>query len=86
MKVHFLKIKEEYAKEKDLGNKMFEIRKNDKDFKVGDFVRYIVVNDDGIITENENECLENKLFEITYITDYEQKRGFVVFGEKEVIL
>ena len=86
MKVHILKIKEEYAKEKDLGNKMFEIRKNDKDFKVGDFVKYIVVNQDGIITENENEFLENKLFEITYITDYEQKRGFVVFGEKEVIL
>ena len=86
MKVHILKIKEEYAKEKDLGNKMFEIRKNDKDFKVGDFVKYIVVNEDGIITENENEFLENKLFEITYITDYEQKIGFVVFGEKEVIL
>ena len=86
MKVHILKIKEEYAKEKDLGNKMFEIRKNDKDFKVGDFVKYIVVNQDGIITENENEFLENKLFEITYITDYEQKRGFVVFGEKEAIL
>ena len=47
MKVHFLKIKEEYAKETYLGNKMFEI---------------------------------------TYITDYEQKRGFVVFGEKEVTL
>ena len=86
MKIHILKIKEEYAKEKDLGNKMFEIRKNDKDFKVGDFVKYIVVNEDGIITENENEPLENKLFEITHITDYEQKRGFVVFGEKEVIL
>ena len=86
MKLHILKIKEEYAKEKDLGNKMFEIRKNNKDFKVGDFVKYIVVNEDGIISENENEFLENKLFEITYITDYEQKRGFVVFGEKEVIL
>ena len=86
MKVHFLKIKEEYAKEKYLGNKMFEIRKNDKCFKVGDFVKYIVVNEDGIITDNTNELLESKLFEITYITDYEQKRGFVVFGEKEVIL
>lgn len=84
MNLHLLKIKEEYAKEKDLGKKMFEIRKNDKDFKVGDLVKYIVVNEDGIITENENKPLKNKLFEITYITDYEQKTGFIVYGEKEV--
>ena len=35
---HELKIRPEYFKAVVLGDKMFEIRKNDRDFKVGDII------------------------------------------------
>lgn len=36
---HELKIKPEYLKEVAEGNKTFELRKNDRDFKVGDWLQ-----------------------------------------------
>ena len=36
MKLHEIKLLEQYAKAKKDGIKPFEIRKNDRDFKVGD--------------------------------------------------
>lgn len=40
MKLHLLKIKDEYYKEVLNGSKSFEIRKNDRDFKTGDHIRF----------------------------------------------
>ena len=45
MKLHCLKIKAEYAKAKLEGKKLFEIRKNDRNFEVGDVVHYVVIDD-----------------------------------------
>ncbi|HDZ5415947.1 TPA: DUF3850 domain-containing protein [Vibrio harveyi] len=67
MKVHQAKIKPEYLNAIIDGKKTFEIRKNDSDYRVGDWVRlsdgarFIVVR-------------------ITYLTDFEQKEGYVVFS------
>ena len=36
MKLHELKIKHKYLVEVDCGNKTFELRKNDRDYQVGD--------------------------------------------------
>lgn len=79
MKLHELKIKAEYANAKLKGVKPFEIRKNDRDFKVGDIIRYHCI-DSPIVDGNINVLL----FEIIYITDYEQKDGYVVFADKEI--
>lgn len=79
MKLHNLKIKAEYAKAKLKGLKPFEIRKDDRNFKAGDLVKYTVV--DSFLY---NQKIKNKIYYITYITDYEQKNGYVVFGDKEV--
>ena len=46
-KVHTLKILEKYADEVYKGTKTFEVRKNDRDFKSGDFVRFTVLTNDG---------------------------------------
>ena len=40
MKIHELKIAFEYGVAKLRGEKLFEIRKNDRDFQVGDLVHY----------------------------------------------
>lgn len=77
MKLHNLKIKAEYASAKLRGDKPFEIRLNDRDFKVGDIVNYTCI-DSSIF----NKKISKKLYYITYITNFEQKDGYVVFGEK----
>ena len=94
MKLHELKLLEEYAKAKKDGIKPFEIRKNDRDFKVGDLVKYNIVKsytepyplNRTHTIESQNKELtnffDNRVFKITYITGYEQKDGYVVFVDK----
>ena len=79
MKLHNLKIKAGYASAKLRGDKPFEIRLNDRDFKVGDIVHYTCI-DSSVF----NEKISKKLYYIAYITNFEQKDGYVVFSEKEL--
>ena len=46
-KVHTLKILKKYADEVYKGTKTFEVRKNDRNFKSGDFIRFTVLTNDG---------------------------------------
>ncbi len=78
IKIHNLKIKAEYALPKLNGDKMFEIRKNDRNYEVGDIVLYNVIDDVEL-----NRQFVAKFYKITYITNYAQQDGYVVFGEKE---
>jgi hypothetical protein len=76
MKLHELKILKEYAEAKAKDLKPFEIRKNDRDFKVGDLVRYIVIDD-----EELNRYFKHRLYQIVYITDYAQQNDYIVFTD-----
>ena len=63
MKLHNLKIKAEFATQKLRENKPFEIRKNVRNFKVNDLIKYTcidspIVNDD---IEKKLYCLYHKL-------------------------
>ncbi|OSM25619.1 RNA-binding protein [Enterococcus faecalis] len=71
---HKLKIDIKYFKAILSGKKNFEIRNNDRDFKVGDTVVLQEITNDRIYTGREVTGI------ITYITDFEQKDGFVVFS------
>ena len=71
---HNLKIANEYFEAVNEGLKTFEIRNNDRNFKVEDIV-------------NLEEIDENKEYtgwkvtgKITYITNYAQMSGYVVFS------
>ena len=82
--LHELKILESYATAKLNKDKLFEIRDNkDRGFQKGDIVKYIPVNKYGV--QLKHHPILNKEYEITYVTNYEQKDGWVVFGEKEII-
>lgn len=78
MKTHELKILATYAKAKIDGIKPFEIRFNDRDYQVGDLVKYTVIDD-----EKLNEIMKDKTYRILYITDYEQKDGYIVWSDVE---
>lgn len=71
-KVHELKITPEYFEAVFMGTKTFEIRKNDRGFKVGDML---------ILKEWNGSYTGKKLArKVTYITDYQQKPGYVVMA------
>ncbi len=76
-KVHVLELQREYAQAKINGIKPFEIRINDRDFKVDDFVKYIIPNDDIL-----NKIFEDRLYRIEYITHYKQMPGYIVFTDR----
>ena len=75
MKEHDLKIAPEYFDAVDSGEKTFEIRLNDRDFKVGDTV---------VLREwlkETNEYTGQKVTRIiSYLTDFAQANGYVVFS------
>lgn len=99
MKVHELKLNTAYYDDVKTGLKTFEIRKNDRDFKVGD-VLSLTRWSEGTYLKSEKSPSPNSVFtgysvntypanireadtilmEVTYITDYEQKPGYVVMG------
>ncbi|MBO0423420.1 ASCH/PUA domain-containing protein [Enterococcus plantarum] len=70
---HDLKIAPEYFKAVIQGLKTFEIRKNDREFQVEDIVN---------LKEFKNGKYTGRKLtvEIIYITDFEQKENYVVFG------
>lgn len=79
---HELKILECYATAKVNGDKLFEIRDNiDRGFQKGDRIKYIAVDHLGLTIYHD---IKYKEYEITYVTNYMQKDGYVVFGEREV--
>lgn len=73
-KSHDLKIHPRYYREVLSGEKTFEIRKNDRDFKPGDD---IVLKE---FADGEFTHAKPLYGRIGYVTDYEQKPGFVVFS------
>ena len=69
MKLHELKIKYEYLVEIARGAKTFELRKNDRDYQVGDLIHFVDIKD----TKQNDKCDcdiyidNNDLYKITYI-------------------
>lgn len=75
--MHSLKILPEYFEAIRSDVKTFEIRKNDRDFRVGELLHLQEYNaSTGMYTGREIVRL------ITYITDYAQQDGYVVMAIK----
>lgn len=82
MKTHEVKILPEFFAEVANGRKRFAIRKNDRDYQVGDLVRKVEIEPDG--KGNYSESGMVVAVEITYILrgcDFEGiTDGYCVFG------
>ena len=88
MKVHELKLDDVYFDDVKYGIERFEIRKNDRDFQEGDllalsrykdgeYIRKVMLKGQQITDIHDAETI---LMSVDYITDYEQKEGYVVMG------
>lgn len=62
MKLHILKIKQPFASYVYSGEKTFEFRENDRDFKVGDLVKFADPKTGEAFTDM-------RPYEITYVTE-----------------
>lgn len=70
---HDLKILPEFFGDVVSNRKRFEIRRNDRDFRVGDVLRLLEWDNGRITGKSVSRHVE-------YISDYEQKPGFVVMS------
>ena len=77
MKLHELKILHEYLIDVSIGKKTFELRKNDRDYQVGDLIRFIDIREDDSTAKNKIEpnIDENTLYRITYVLKDVEKYG-----------
>ena len=78
MKLHELKILHKYLIDVSLGIKTFELRKNDRDYQVGDLIHFIDIREDNITPNNglvEPYIDENTLYRITYVLKDVEKYG-----------
>ena len=66
MKLHELKIKHEYLVEVVMGRKTFELRKNDRDYQVGDLIRFDI--EESIFDSTRDIYIDkDTLYKITYV-------------------
>ena len=80
-KLHEIKLLSEFADDVYAGRKNFEIRKNDRDYRVGDTVQFRVIGS----KEAANHILNTRQYEITYVlSGWGIEDGFVAFGIKPV--
>lgn len=88
MKLHILKIKHEYLIEVDRGRKTFELRKNDRDYQVGDLIHFRNIFNYDNPELNEFEGYENNVFQITYILknvpEYGLDKDYCILGIKKL--
>lgn len=77
-KHHKIKISPEFFWQVFKGEKTFQIRKNDRDYKTGDTIM-LMEFDGANYTGYELSAT------IGYMTDFKQKDGYVVFALKNII-
>ena len=83
MKVHVIKIQEDFADAVLSGEKTFEVRENDRGYQKGDIVQFKVVERGGLTLEKYGHKLTGKRYRITYVLNgWGIKDGYVAFSIK----
>lgn len=83
MRTHYLKIEGKYLERILDGSKMFEIRKNDRDYQTGDQICFTKIELNPTKNERFIEFTDKFYFyKITYVCQYPNglKDGYVVLG------
>ena len=92
MKLHILKIRQNYFEDILVGVKTFELRKNDRDYKVGDLIHFVDIHGE----EYPLRCFDNNhittpidlVFQITYVlkdvTEFGLDKDYCILGIKQL--
>lgn len=81
MRVHNLKILNDFAEAVLMGDKTFEIMENDRGYQKGDYIKFQEIDENG--TPNRH-FINDKLYLITFVMNgWGIKNGYVVLGIKE---
>ncbi len=89
MTTHHIKLKEQFCDAVYFGDKLFEIRKNDRYYQTGDHIRFVPIKNFSVewfsSTIPFDHPIKDKEYEITYIfSGWIIPRDYVVLGIKEV--
>ena len=80
---HSIKIEQAYLRHILEGKKTFEVRKNDRDYQVGDTIYFMPLKDENHYDVYANGYKE-QLFEITYVHQgLGLQEGYCVLGIRE---
>ena len=83
--IHKVKIQKEYADRILDGKKTFEVRYNDRDYQVGDYLQFEVIASAWSSLRDLDHKLNNALWEIIYShSGLGMQEKYVVLGIKEV--
>lgn len=83
MKVHEIKLLEDYCDAVLSGEKSFEVRKNDRGYQKGDHISFVPV--DRSLYLRFSHPVSEKEYEITYVhSGLGLENGYVVFGIKDI--
>lgn len=79
---HVIKLREAFANAVMSGDKLFEIRENDRGYQRGDCLRFVVVDEHGKPTHSD---LTLASYRITYVlSGWGLKEGYVALGIEKV--
>ena len=91
MELHEIKIKHKYLVQVDCGNKTFELRKNDRDYQVGDLIHFIDIKDEDKEFNTwgvEPAIDKDALYKITYVLkdvpEYGLDKDYCILGIKKL--
>lgn len=83
MKIHKIKLRKEFADDVLYGDKNFEIRFNDRNYEVGDYIHFLVIDGKEKVVFHQ---LDNELYKITYVlSGWGLQDGYVALGIHRVI-
>lgn len=80
MKIHKLKIKDKYYQDLIRGRKLFELRKNDRDYKVGDLIHFV-----GINGEEYNYNVYIIVYVLKDVPEYGLDKDYCILGIRNLI-
>ena len=90
MKLHVLKIKDEYFQEVRSGYKKAELRKNDRDFQEGDFIYFIGVDGEELQGHDKDGTPRKyNIYRITHVLkdvpEYGLKEGYAILSIERIL-
>ena len=81
MRIHNLKILNDFADAVVIGDKTFEIRENDRGYQKGDYIKFQAIGKTGL--QNQH-AINDRVYLITFVMNgWGIKNGYVVLGIKE---